>query len=63
MSSKRPTVGVVMDTVLRDRIKKVAEIRKWTMSQCLGAFIERYWTDWEKELGIGKAENNPSQPD
>ena len=51
-----------MDAELRNRIKRVAKTRHWSLSQTLLLFIDRYWADWEKELGIDEADT-PNSPD
>ena len=48
---KRTVAATVTDEA-RDRIKRVATLKHWSMAQTLGLFIESHWDAWEKELGI-----------
>jgi len=46
------TVGATVTPDLKDRIKSVAEFKHWSVGMTLRLFIDRYWDDWEKELGM-----------
>lgn len=50
--SKIQTVGASVTSEMKERIKTVAKSKYWSVGQTLGLFIERYWEEWEKELGI-----------
>ncbi len=51
----KSTLGVTVTDAMRSRIKNVADARHWSLSQAVGLFLERYWDEWEKELGITPA--------
>lgn len=46
------TVGATVTDEVHDRIKRVAMLKHWSVAQTLGLFIDAYWDDWERELGI-----------
>lgn len=52
LSQGKRTVAATVTDKFREKIKRVAETRHWSIAQTLGLFIERYWEEWEKELGV-----------
>jgi hypothetical protein len=48
----KATVGATVSTEMRDRIKRFAEMKHWSVAQSLGLFIEAYWERWEQENGV-----------
>ena len=50
----KTTVAATITSELREKIKQVAAIKHWSVAQTLGLFIDRYWDDWVKELGINE---------
>jgi hypothetical protein len=52
LSQGKKTVAATVTDDLRNKIKEVAAIKHWSVAQTLGLFIERYWNEWEKELGV-----------
>jgi hypothetical protein len=50
--NKKQTVGASVTTEMKERIKRVAQEKYWSVGQTLGLFIEKYWDEWEKELGV-----------
>ncbi len=58
----KKTVGATVTDEVRDKIKRVAELKHWSVAQTLGLFIDAYWSQWEKDLGLDpspKAEDKP----
>lgn len=52
VSADKTTVTVVVPTELKEKLKEVAKIRRWTLSQAVGALIEENFDKWIQELGI-----------
>lgn len=50
--NKKQTVGASVTTEFKARIQRVAKEKYWSVGQTLGLFIEKYWDEWEKELGV-----------
>lgn len=48
----KKTVGATVTDEMRNRIKRVANEKHWSVAQTLGLFIDAYWEAWEKDLGI-----------
>ncbi len=48
----KKTVGATVTDEMYNRIKHVAGLKYWSIAQTLGLFIETYWEDWERELGV-----------
>ncbi len=59
--SKKQTIGVVVTDEMRDRVKHVAKLKHWSLSQTIALFMDTYWKDWEKELGIAEELSPKSQ--
>ena len=52
LGDDKTTVTAVLQTELKERLKKIAKARRWTLSQAVGALIEDCIDDWVKELGV-----------
>lgn len=52
LSQGKKTVGATVSAEMQSRIKRVAQLKHWSVAQTLGLFIDAYWDAWEKELGI-----------
>lgn len=54
MSDKptKKTVGATVTDEARDRIRRVAALKHWSVAQTLGLFIDAYWEQWEQDIGI-----------
>ena len=50
--TRKQTIGVVVSDDIKERVKLVATAKHWSVSQTLALFIEKYWDEWENELGI-----------
>ena len=51
---RKQTIGVVVTDETRERVKRVAEVKHWSVSQTLSLFIDAYWDTWEKDLGVAE---------
>ncbi|NER27806.1 MAG: hypothetical protein F6J89_09270 [Symploca sp. SIO1C4] len=51
-SEPKTTVGATVTPKMKSKIKALGHKKEWSMGQTLRLFIDRYWTDWEKELGL-----------
>ncbi|NEP59923.1 MAG: hypothetical protein F6K31_23445 [Symploca sp. SIO2G7] len=52
LKSSKKTVGATVTADMQQRIRHTAQQKHWSVAQTLSLFIDRYWTDWEKELGV-----------
>lgn len=52
--NRKQTIGVVVTDEMRDRVKRVAKLKHWSLSQTIALFMDSYWDDWERELGIAE---------
>ena len=59
--NRKQTVGASVTAEMRDRIKRLAKEKYWSVGRTLGLFIDRYWEDWEKELGV-ETQTTPKKP-
>jgi hypothetical protein len=50
--NKKQTIGVVVTDEMRNRVKHVAKLKHWSLSQTIALFMETHWDEWERELGI-----------
>lgn len=50
--NRKQTVGASVTTEIKERIKRVANLKHWSVGQTLGLFIDRFWEEWEKEIGV-----------
>ena len=58
---KKQTIGVVVTDEMRDRVKHVATVKHWSLSQTISLFMDAYWENWEKELGV-ETLSTPKKP-
>jgi hypothetical protein len=56
----KKTVGATVTDEVYDRIKRVAMLKHWSVAQTLALFIDSYWENWEKDLGIEEEEPKPT---
>lgn len=59
----KTTIGATVTLAMKERIKYLAKKREWTVGNTLRLFIDRYWEDWEKELGIEFEANSSNSSD
>lgn len=52
VKATKKTVGATVTDEVRDKIKRVAELKHWSVAQTLGLFIDAYWEQWERDIGI-----------
>lgn len=52
LGDDKTTVTAVVPANLKEKLKQIAKIRRWTLSQAVGALIEDCIDDWVSELGI-----------
>lgn len=52
LSQGKKTVAATVTDEQRDKIKRVAALKHWSVAQTLGLFIQAHWEQWERELGI-----------
>ncbi len=50
----KKTVGATVTDEVHNRIKRVAALKHWSVAQTLGLFIDSYWDEWERELGVAE---------
>ncbi len=49
----KTSVSTVLSDELKNRLQRIADSRKWTLSQTVRECLELYVGLWEAELGIG----------
>jgi hypothetical protein len=52
LGDDKTTVTAVISTELKEKLKHVAKLRRWTLSQAVGALIEDNMDKWIDELGV-----------
>jgi hypothetical protein len=57
----KSTIGVTVTAEFKERIKRLAEAKHWSVSQTVGLFIDAYWDTWEKELGVSSKTDTPKK--
>jgi hypothetical protein len=55
----KKTVGATVTDEVRNRIKRVAALKHWSVAQTIALFIDAYWEEWEKDLGVFEAKPAP----
>lgn len=58
--NKKRTIGVIVSDEMRDRLQRVAALKHWSVSQTLKLFIDAYWEQWEKDLGVEVPPTDPT---
>ena len=48
----RAAISTVVPDELKDRLQRIADSRKWTLSQTVRECLEEFIETWEQELGI-----------
>lgn len=52
ISKDKSTIATVVPIELKERIQKVADAKKWTLSQTVKELVEVFLINWEEELGL-----------
>ncbi len=52
LGDDKTTVTAVVTTELKERLKKIAKSRRWSLSQAVSALIDDCIDDWEKGIGV-----------
>jgi hypothetical protein len=61
LGDDKTTVTAVVSSGLKEKLKQIAKLRRWTLSQAVGALIEDSIDQWQKELGIDEPAPSPKQ--
>jgi hypothetical protein len=61
LGDDKATVTAVVSTEIKDRLKEIAKLRRWSLSQAVGALISDCMERWEKELGIDSPSPTPKR--
>ncbi len=48
----KAAISTVIPDDLKERLQRIADSRKWTLSQTVRECLEEFIGAWEKELGI-----------
>jgi hypothetical protein len=56
----KSSIATVVPVSLRERLERVASVKKWTLSQTVKECLETFITQWEKDLGIEEEEPKPT---
>lgn len=52
LGDDKSTVTAVIPVEMKDKLKAIAKIRRWSLSQTVGALIEDSFEEWVAGLGI-----------
>lgn len=52
VSKDKSSIATVVPKDLKDRLQKIADLKKWTMSQTVKECLELFIDAWEESLGI-----------
>jgi predicted DNA-binding protein len=52
VSKDKTSIGTVVPLALKMRIERIANEKKWTLSQTVKECLETFIEQWEKELGL-----------
>jgi hypothetical protein len=55
------TLSATVPVELKERFQRIADEKRWSVSQTVTIFIEEYLDIWEDELGISK-KPTPKKP-
>ena len=48
----KTSISTVLPDNLKERLQRIADDRKWTLSQTVRECLESFIDNWEEELGI-----------
>jgi predicted DNA-binding protein len=57
----KAAVSTVLPEETKDKLQRIADSRKWTLSQTLKELVEEFLDTWMDELGVSK-EDTPKKP-
>ena len=55
------TLSATVPVELKERFQRIADEKRWSVSQTVTIFIEEYLDIWEDELGVSK-KPTPKKP-
>ncbi len=61
LGDDKSTVTAVISTEVKEKLKDIARLRRWTLSQAVGALIEDNMDRWVEELGLTLEPANKSK--
>jgi hypothetical protein len=61
LGDDKTTVTAVISTEVKEKLKDIARLRRWTLSQAVGALIEDNMDRWVEELGLTLEPANKSK--
>jgi uncharacterized protein (UPF0335 family) len=59
VAKDKASIATVVSKELKQRIQRVAELKKWTISQTVKECLEEFMDVWEEELGISTKSKDP----
>ena len=54
IAKDKSSIATVVPNELKERIQRIADLKKWTLSQTVKECLEEFLDVWEDELGITK---------
>jgi hypothetical protein len=55
------TLSATVPIELKERFQKIADEKRWSVSQTVTIFIEEYLDIWEDELGVSEKKPTPKK--
>lgn len=52
LSKDKASIATAVSVDLKNRLKRIAKFKEWTLSHTVKLFMEKFIDAWEKELGI-----------
>lgn len=61
VAKDKASIATVVPKELKERIQRIADLKKWTLSQTVKELVEEFIGTWEQELGITEKSNKTSK--
>ncbi len=57
----KATMSAAVPVAIKERFQRIADQKRWTLSQTIVIFAEEYLSQWETELGIEKPSDSQAK--
>lgn len=62
LGDDKTTITAVIPGNLKEKLRMIAKVRRWTLSQAIGALIEDSIDRWVDDLGVSIESENSQKP-
>ena len=58
----KSSVSTVLPNEIKDKLQRVADLKKWTLSQTLKELVNEFLDTWLDDLGLSDKPDEPKKP-